>query len=146
MDFLDQLREWFGRNEVMGAFLLLNGLWLLITGYRQFSGRRRVMKKGIRVKASVVGFEDVREEENNTAPVVRFRTEMGDLIEKRLPFSNTKGLSIYKQGDELEVVYDPDRPRVFYTDDNYLSGVMPVMILVIGLIVVIWGVWIYFRG
>lgn len=148
MEFLDQIRELLNHNEVTSAFLLVTGLSITINGYRQFSKRRRVMAKGIRVKASVVRFEDVRGEGeyNTTAPVVRFRTEMGELIEKRLPFSYTKGFPMYKQGDELEVVYNPGRPEIFYTDDDHLSGAMPVVLLIVGLIVVIWAFWIYFRS
>ncbi len=105
---------------VIGFASMLFGIW-------RSSEKRRLLNKGIRVDGKIIQIiHDGSSTSPTYFPVVRFYTELNQPVTEKYRIGGNK--YIYKEGEEIKVIYDPVNPARFLLDDMRSKALSPVFI------------------
>lgn len=109
-------------ETVMVLFVV--GLALFLFGWVKYRERRRLLRTGIRAKGVV--FQVINNGNSSSTtyyPVVRFLTAANDWVTEKYRTGGNRWT--YKEGDTVNVVYDPLNPGRFILDDTRLKNTAP---------------------
>jgi hypothetical protein len=127
--------------------MLAGGAFVMVFGIGKLYERKKILAKGVKVEGVVFDIEknwdmDAGDASSTTQyyPIVRYVTAEKEWITKK--YEITGGLNLYKIGDKVTVVYDPDEIEHFIIDDGKTKWLGPVFITV-GIALIL-GVIIYF--
>ncbi|MEO6980167.1 MAG: DUF3592 domain-containing protein [Mucilaginibacter sp.] len=125
--------------------MLAGGAFVMVFGIGKLNERKQLLAKGVKVKGVVFDIEKNWDMDNGSTttqyyPIVRYVTTEMEWITKK--YQVTSGLSVYKIGDEVTVVYDPSDIEHFIIDDGKTKWLGPVFVAV-GIALIL-GVIIYF--
>ncbi|WP_426587692.1 DUF3592 domain-containing protein [Mucilaginibacter sp. R-33] len=95
-----------------------------------YDSHKKLMKRGIQVEGTVISIEHERSNKDSMVlnyPVIRYRTLQNELITKK----HNIGISrySYKEGDSVNVVYDPADNSLFTLNDSSSKSVLLSFIL-----------------
>lgn len=112
-------------ETVMVLFII--GLGALLFGIARSMDKRKLLQKGTRVDGSVLQIiHDGHSISPTYYPVVRFTTADNNLVTEKYKFGGNKCL--YKEGDNVQVIYDPTNPERFILGDARSKALSPVFI------------------
>lgn len=106
--------------------------------------RKTLVKEGVQVEGTVISIEREMSSKNSMTlnyPVISYRTLQNELITKKYNIGISSGPS-YKEGDSVNVIYDPNDTSSFTLNDTSSKIIPPVFIL-IGLVLIIGAVVFY---
>ncbi|QEM03874.1 DUF3592 domain-containing protein [Mucilaginibacter rubeus] len=106
--------------------------------------RKRLVKEGVQVEGTVISIERERSSKNSMTlnyPVVSYRTLQNELMTKKYNIGISSGSS-YKEGDSVNVIYDPKDTSSFMLNDAS-SKIIPRVFILIGLVLIIGAVIFY---
>lgn len=112
----------------------MEGLILIVTGIFFFLIARSVHKRinqieaiGTKVKGIIFSHESTMDSSSESSvfyPVVRFTTSSEEWITAKSSISVVPGM--YKEGQAVEIVYDPQEPTNFFIKDRYTKNVFRI--------------------
>jgi len=127
--------------------MLAGGAFVMVFGIGKLNERKKILAKGVKVEGVVFDIEknwdmDAGDTSSTTQyyPVIRYVTAEKEWVTKK--YEVTGGLNLYKVGDKVTVVYDPDEIEHFIIDDGKTKWLGPVFITV-GIALIL-GAIIYF--
>lgn len=106
--------------------------------------RKKLIKKGVQVAGTVISIERERNTKDSTLlnyPVISYQTLQNELITKKHNIGISNGFS-YKEGDSVNVIYDPDDVSSFTLNDMS-SKITSVIFILFGLILVLVAIVMY---
>ena len=121
--------------------ILLISIAMIAMGLLQ---KNKFNNSGCWKKASAVVYRMEREtsvfnddhHHSNERPILRFTTERNDWITAKLTNGHIPNL---EQGDEVDIIYDPDKPHDFTVDSNLNLKVLPAIFVALGSIGFVFG-------
>ncbi|WP_295791467.1 DUF3592 domain-containing protein [Mucilaginibacter sp.] len=127
--------------------MLAGGAFVMVFGIGKLNERKKILAKGVKVEGVVFDIEknwDMDAGDTSTStqyyPVIRYVTAEKEWVTKK--YEVTGGLNLYKVGDKVTVVYDPDEIEHFIIDDGKTKWLGPLFI-VVGIALIL-GTCIYF--
>jgi hypothetical protein len=112
-------------ETVMVLFVI--GLAAMLVGIYRSTEKRRLLNQGIRVDGVVFQLiHDGNSISPTYFPVIRFTTEQNDLVTEKYKIGGNK--YIYKEGEQVRVIYDALNPARFLLDDTRSKALSPVLI------------------
>lgn len=103
---------------IIQYILLAIGVGFIIFGIIKKLGYKKMLLSGIRVKGVVtrIEIEFNKNSSKSYYPVIKYQTREQGWVEKKYDIGTIIGG--YRTGDEVEVVYDPDKNDDFIIDDS----------------------------
>jgi len=135
-------------GKFMGTIIFIVALGVGFLGYKELQDIRTLLETGAKAEALIVKV-DMRSgnragDSTSYTPVVRWRTDSGEVIEKKAGFASVESQT-YKVGEKLVVVYDTANPsEKFYVSEpgtspqvrftDYIMLIISVVFGAIGLL------------
>ena len=120
--------------------LFIAGLAILLIGIYRYGQRVQLLKTGVRVGGFV--FQVINNGNGNYYyPVVRFVTNSNDTVTEK--YKVTANQWSYKEGQNVQIIYDPLNPGHFIVDDGlgktvgpgFIWGGITLIVVSIGLLI-----------
>ena len=107
--------------------LFVVGLAALLFGIFRSSEKRRLLRNGIRTDGIIMQLiNDGLSKSPTYYPVIKFITEKDDQVIEKYKVGVNRYM--YKEGEEVRVIYDPLNPARFLLDDVRSKALSPVFI------------------
>jgi hypothetical protein len=120
------------------------GVFAIVWGIGKMSERRKLLKTGIRVEGVVFKLEERFSNNKDRMPiyypVIRYLTLNKEWITKE--YESGTNPSAYKEGDIVNVIYDPDDNNHFIID-GFLNRIFGFVLIIIGILTIA-GVFVYY--
>jgi hypothetical protein len=107
--------------------LLAGGAFLMVLGIGKMSGRRKLLKSGIRVEGRVID-NHFSVSSQIYYPVIRYVTLEKDWVTKKYDIGSS--LPAFKEGETVKVIYSPDNHEQFMLDNRHSKLLAPALIIV----------------
>ncbi|MBN8721261.1 MAG: DUF3592 domain-containing protein [Sediminibacterium magnilacihabitans] len=126
---------------IQGLILLAFAIFLVLAAIVTLTKYKKISNSGVEVEGIVFDLESSSTTNSPTLtfPVIRFLTKKNEWITQKASVSIIPGS--YKKGQKITVVYQIDKPTVFFIKSNWTNAVLALMII-IGLTITILGIYI----
>ncbi len=112
---------------------LIIGILAIYYVWERLKKDKQITQKGEKTEGTIFDFteEPQRSSDNYVPlnyPIIRFVTKEGEWITEKYHVSHTR----MKQGDKVQVIYDPANPREFYVHLKHTDTIMYALAIVVG--------------
>jgi hypothetical protein len=109
-----------------------------------YHDHKKLIKRGIQVQGTVIGIESERSNKDSTVinyAVIRYQTLQNEFITKQHNIGISSNYS-YKEGDSVNVIYDPDDNSLFTLNDASSKNT-PLSFILFGLALLVASIIIF---
>lgn len=112
---------------------LIIGILVIYYVWERLKKDKQITRKGENAEGTIFDFtaEPQRSPDDYMPlnyPIIRFVTKQGEWITEKYHISHTR----MKQGDKVQVTYNPANPREFYVHLNHTDTLMYALAIIVG--------------
>lgn len=127
----------------MGIFFIIVGLCGFIYSLFTISSINDLEKNGIQVSAKIISYES--DHEGYKTPIISFKTQEGDEIQKEPNYYSSSDLNKIKNHKKdinktVQIKYNPKNPEIFMLKDDIMTFIIHILLLVVCSVFIIIGV------